>query len=244
MIVQGLAGYVRQRLVDRKITFVVPGQQMFWPELGLARKAGKIKSTMVPVETISPATQAVLIYALTGRVQDPVTPKALAGKLGYTAMTLSRALDEIETNKLGTVVRESRERLLYPEIPKVLWEQVLPFLRDPVRETVRIKECLLVPNLRIAAGETALAGMGMLTAPQEPVYAIGRKAWKNIFKQIELIPVEDEGTCQLQIWRYDPALFAKQGKVDPFSLFLSLRDEQDERVDVALTNMMENMEWS
>ncbi len=243
LVAQDLPSYVRQRLVERQIPFVVPGLQMYWPELGVAVQARKAKSGPVPVEVVSPATQAVLVFALTGGVTELVTQKVLAGKLCYTTMTMSRALDEIEANKLGTVVRKGRERLLYPEIAEVLWTLVLPFMRNPVRETVRIKENQLDSRLRIAAGETALARQSMLVPPREPVYALGRKAWKEIAANIKTIPVEDEGTCQVQLWRYDPSLFSDDGMVDSFSLYLSLRDEGDERVNSALESMMEKVLW-
>jgi hypothetical protein len=112
LIARDLPSYVRQRLIERRIPFVVPGRRLYWPELGLAVQARKIKGASVPVAAVSPATQAVLTWALLGRITAPITPKSLAKKLGYSTMTLSRALDEIEANSLGQVVREGRERLL------------------------------------------------------------------------------------------------------------------------------------
>jgi len=245
LIARDLPGYVRHRLVQRRIPFVVPGHQLYWPDLGLAAQARKAKRATLPVDTLSPATQAVLICALTSGMPEPFTPKSLAEKLDYTTMSMSRALDEIEANNLGQVRRHGRTRLLnFPEGRQSLWQKALPFMQNPVRETVHIKESLLVPALRITAGELALADMSMLGAPREPVYALGRKAWKSIAGKVETIPVEDEGTCRVQLWRYDPALFSKEGKVDTFSLYLSLYEEDDERIESALEQMMENVAWS
>ena len=204
-----------------------------------------MKSMLTTVEKISPATQAVLIHSLNGGVRQPVTPKELAKQLGYTAMTMSRALDEIEGNQLGTIKREGHERLLLPEINRVLWTRVQPFLKNPVRDVVRIREENLPRNLRLAAGTTALAQWSMLNPPKEPVYAMGRQDWKKLSSKVETIPVEDDGTCQVQLWRYDPRLFAQnqKGSVDPFSLYLSLRQNGDERIESALVEMMEKIEW-
>lgn len=244
LVAEALPGYVRKRLVERKIPFVVPGLQMFWPELGLAIQSRKAKLELAPVEVVSPATQAVLVLALSGGITKPVTPKMLAERLHYTTMTMSRALDELEGNEIATVERKGRERLLYPERVKTLWEKALPFMRNPVRETVRIEERRLPKNTRIVAGEIALAKLSMLVPPREPVYALGRTSWKKIATNTEKIPVEDAGTCQVQLWRYDPALFSIEGKVDPFSLYLSLKDEADERLQSALEEMMEKTLWS
>jgi len=38
----------------------------------------------------------------------------------------------------------------------------------------------------------------------------------------------------LEVWRYDPHLFLKEDKVDPFSLSLSLEANKDERVEAAM----------
>lgn len=244
LIAEELMAYVRQRLVERKVPFVVPGLQLNWPELGLALQARRKKKSLIAVDTVSPATQAVLIYALTGGIQEPTTQKKLAIRLGYTTMSMSRALDEIEANELGQVLRKGRKRLLdFPEGMKALWNAALPFFRSPVRETVRILDHQLPQNFRIEAGEMALARMSMLMPPREPVYAVGRQIWKKISGQVEIIPIEEKGTCLVEIWYYNPIHFARRGRVDSFSLYLSLRDEVDERVEGALEEMMEKVEW-
>jgi len=245
LIAEALPAYVRQRLVERQVPFVVPGQQLYWPELGLAVQARKKKQAPVAVAIVSPATQAVLICALTGGIPTPITPKSLAEKLVYTNMTMTRALDEIEANTLGKVERNGRERLLnFPAGRRALWPAALPYLRNPVRETVRIRESQLPPELRIKAGETALGGLSMLMPPKEPVYALGAQAWKKIASHVEQIPVEDTGTCRVQLWCYPPELFARGGRADCFSLYLSLRAEEDVRVEAALEEMMEKTAWS
>ncbi len=240
LIATELPGYTRRRLVERHIPFVVPGQQMYWPELGVAAQAKKTARTIVKPEVFTPAAQAVLIYALNRNIKAPITPKELAEQLGYAGMSMTRALDEIEAGGLGRVTREGRERLLdFDKDRRILWREALTYLRTPVRRTVRIKEDQLPPDLKIKSGETALADRSMLVPPKEPVYALGRQNWKNIAESVDQIPVEDYGTCRIQLWRYDPALFMKDGHVDPFSLYLSLQDEDDERLEIALAEMME-----
>jgi len=181
-----------------------------------------------------------VICALNGNIKTPITPKDLAKKLGYTGMSMTRALDEVEASGLGQITRKGRERFLsFPENPRTLWQEALPYLRSPVRETIRIREAQLPIDLRIKAGETALADLSMLVPPKEPIYALGRRNWKNLVDRVEQIPIEDTGTCRIQLWRYDPALFIKNGQVDPFSLYLSLQDEEEERLQMALAEMIE-----
>jgi hypothetical protein len=45
-------------------------------------------------------------------------------------------------------------------------------------------------------------------------------------------------------WRYAPALLsANRESVDPLSLYLSLRESPDERVQGALNEMQEALQW-
>jgi hypothetical protein len=48
----------------------------------------------------------------------------------------------------------------------------------------------------------------------------------------------ESGACELEIWSYSPQLFAEENFVDKFSLYLSLRETNDERVEMALQQMM------
>jgi Tfp pilus assembly protein PilO len=57
------------------------------------------------------------------------------------------------------------------------------------------------------------------------------------------LSVNDLHCNEIQVWSYDPKLFAVAGVVDRLSLFLSLRDEKDERVEAALEQMMKEMPW-
>jgi len=42
------------------------------------------------------------------------------------------------------------------------------------------------------------------------------------------------GDMEIEIWKYDPELFAREGVVDPLSLYLSLKDTKDEPFQMAL----------
>ena len=84
----------------------------------------------------------------------------------------------------------------------------------------------------------------MLSEPTYPEYVISRDDWKAMEKMdAEKIPVEESGTCLLQLWCYEPRILLVDGSVDPFSLYLSLQDENDERIEMALEEMMEQYAW-
>ena len=57
------------------------------------------------------------------------------------------------------------------------------------------------------------------------------------------LPDREGAAFELEIWHYDPDLFAKKGCVDPYSLYLSLKETEDERVEAALEELMEKIKW-
>lgn len=244
LMVSLLPVYVRNRLVERGLSFVVPNTQLFWPELGAAVKARRWTRTSPKVELLSPVTQAVVLYVLNQKTAEPCTPKLLAEKLGYSAMSMTRALNELEANQLGVVSREGKERYLtFPDGLRALWLNALPYLRSPVREELHIHEADIAQGMFFVAGESALSVGSLLASPNEPVFAVDANTWKSTAKNIQIIPIKDVGTCLIQVWRYDPKPYACDNKVDDFSLYLSLRQHHDERVNIALDELLENRKW-
>ena len=57
------------------------------------------------------------------------------------------------------------------------------------------------------------------------------------------IAAPEPGTFEIELWKYAPALFAQDGTVDRLSLYLSLKDSADERVQSALDVLLGEMEW-
>lgn len=245
VVAQALPTYVRKRLIERGISFVIPRVQMYLPSLGMELRPQPRKKKPVTIERFSPATQVVLIHWLLGRIENLITPLELSKQLGYSAMSMSRALDELEPTQFSMVTRSGRKRLIaFPENRKATWMQALPLLRNPISKTVRIIAHDLHGQDALPAGITALATQSMLSDTAYPEYAISRDAWKVMADLgTEQIPVEEPGTCLLQIWRYDPKTLEVDGLVDPFSLFLSLQNESDERIQIALEEMMERYQW-
>ena len=241
VVAETLPSYIRKRMIEKGITFVLPMVQMYLPMLGmeLRPRSGRKKPNFV--ERFSPATQVVLINWLLGRINESVTPLVLSKQLGYSTMTMSRALDELEASKIAQVERVGRERLVsFSENRKAIWQDAHPRLRNPISHTVRIFKRELSHQNILLAGVSALSTQSMLSEPPYPEYAISRDGWKAMERKgIEKIPVEDSDTCLLQVWCYDPKILKVAECVDPFSLYLSLQDETDERIEMALEKMME-----
>lgn len=239
-----ISSFNRKRLIEHKVPFVIPGNQMYLPDLGIDLREYFTKKRSKPI-ILGPSTQAVILYALTQTMVEPLTPTRLAEVLGYSRMAMTRSLDEIESLELAEVSITGRKRLVhFDKNRRELWGKALPHLKTPVKENVWLKT--MIDELPVCqAGLTALACYSMLTPPQKQVYAASAKNWKAIKRKypLEIISYPDEAKCELEIWRYSPGLFANGKIVDPFSLYLSLRDIKDERIESAMEEMMEGIEW-
>ncbi len=239
-----ISSFNRKRLIEHKVPFIIPGNQMYLPDLGIDLREYFIKKRSKTV-ILGPSTQAVILHALTQIMVEPLTPTQLAEALGYSRMAMTRSLDEIESLELAEVSITGRKRLVcFDKNRRNLWGKALPHLRSPVKENVWLKA--LIDELSVCqAGLTALARYSMLTPPLKPVYAVFAKNWKDIKRKYphEIISYPDEAEYELEVWSYSPDLFANGKIVDPFSLYLSLRDIKDERVESAMEKMMEGFEW-
>ena len=239
-----ISSFNRKRLIEYKAPFVIPGNQMYLPDLGIDLREYFIKKRS-KTAIFGPSTQAVILYALTKKMTEPVTPTQLAEELGYSRMAMTRSLDEIESAELAKVSIMGRKRLVhFDKSRRELWGKALPHLKTPVRKNVWLKT--LIDELSVCeAGLTALACYSMLAPPKKQVYAAPAKDWKDIKRKYphEIISYPDEAGCELEVWSYSPDLFANGKIVDQFSLYLSLRDIKDERVESAMEEMMEGIEW-
>ncbi len=239
-----VTAYNRKRLIEHQVPFIVPGNQMYLPMLALDLRE-HFRRLRPDLPTFSPATQAVVIHALLRHAGPVFIPLEMARRLGYSAMTMTRAFDELEATNLGEVMVGGRERRLrFTGSQRELWSKAQPFLRSPVRKRLFVRHTRDT-NGGIHAGLTALAHYSMLTAPAYITYALSREDWKSFHqrRQVVAVPYQDADTHEIEVWSYPPALFAERAVVDPLSLYLSLQDNPDERIEASLEEMMRKLGW-
>lgn len=234
-----LSSFNRKRLIEQHIPFIIPGNQMYLPHFGIDLREHFRKIHTKKQKTFSPGTQAAVIYALLREREEKLTPSEIADRLGYTLMTMTRALDELQVAGIGEFLREGRERYWIFSSKRSLWDQAKPFLRSPIKKRVWIDN----HQFKTLAGLSALSHFSQLSPPFLPVFAIGYNQWVELKRSgLKELPVS-EGASELEIWNYNPELFAKDGLIDPFSLFLCLEASGDERIESALEDMMEKIKW-
>ncbi len=239
-----VAGYQRKRLIEQKVPFLVPGNQLYLPSFGIDLREFYRTRRAAP-ESFSPGTQLVLLHLLLHPCRGAQTPKELADQLGYSKMTMTRVFNELEASSIGEIKTVGRyRRLSMPDDRRRTWNEALPLLRSPVTKVHHVR-CANESVQGVSAGLSALAYYSMLSAGSQRTVAVTGRQWKSLRGQLDLKPMAagDPEATNIEIWSYDPAILAEGDFVDRLSLFLALRDTRDERIEAALTEMMEGVAW-
>ncbi|MBP8018680.1 MAG: hypothetical protein KAY82_01450 [Hylemonella sp.] len=242
-----MASYERKRLIGYKVPFVVPGNQLYLPDLGLDLREYFRQRAKVPETPLSPASQAVLLTALLRRPWRPHwQPSEITKSLEYTPMTLSRVVKELTSSGLAT--RNIEDRSVWLQVansPALVWEKATPMLRSPVKRTIWVEvDVPEINQLRPLAGLSALASLSMLAEPICPVYAVTSQQWKEAERDgVKELPEYVSGAQEWQIWSYSPTLLPGAPVVDVLSLTLSLQDSADDRVQLGLQELKGKLPW-
>lgn len=238
-----LSSFNRKRLIQQKIPFIIPGNQMFLPMDGIDFRE-YFRKSILEKPVFSPSTQVFLLSAIINNNYGSYCPKDVAENLGYSQMTISRVFDELEAAEIGIHSTSGKERyLIFEEKKKALWEKAKPYLQSPVKK--RITFYRVVSEMICSAGLSALSNYSMIADPDKPVYAVSSKLFKetNYMENTVNRNHSFEKEFVIEIWKYDPKLLCKNYIADPFSLYLSLKDDRDERVQSSIEQMMENYKW-
>lgn len=245
-VTNSLMSFERKRLIEQKVPFIVPGNQLYLPDLGIDLREYFRQRPNTDQTSISPSAQALLITALLRPIWEVEwQPSEIIAMLGYTQMTRSRAVNEltaagiIVTNKVG---RAKVLRFVAP--PSETWVRAKPILRSPIKRAFwALPTDALSKVPKRLAGLSALTRYSMLAEPELPVFAVSQIDLNNLRPQIEELPEPVAGACEWQVWNYSPALQPRGDTVDLCSLILSLKDNPDERVQIALDELKGQLPW-
>ncbi|MBK6414991.1 MAG: hypothetical protein EBR34_14995 [Sphingomonadaceae bacterium] len=236
---------IRRQMVDRKIGFIASGAQLYVPEAFLDLRERAPAFAIASAASISPTTQFLLLAIMQGRGLGDLNLTELADDLGVSIMSISRTLDELEALQLAKAHHVGRQRRLHMLLRgQKLWEAVQAQLQSPVRK-VRVVYAQDGEKIGPLAGTSALARYTMLAPPRTETRAILAASWKSLAVADTLRPATafDDERIEVQTWTYDPRILARNGVIDPLSLYLSVRGSPDERVAQAAEELLEPFEW-
>ena len=240
-----LSSTTRNRMVQMNIPFVIPGVQIFLPlcMINLQEIGGPLPS--VKGGCLIPAAQVLLLSQLLKGDIENLSTKEIAEKLGYSTASISNACAQLRKNNLCVSYRKGKEALLdFSRDTYNTWTRALPLLKSPVKGRFLIKRGDNGLKAK-QAGISALAHRSNLADDELPTLALARREVDYGLTQgwFEKSADRYEADAVIESWRYDPILISEDESVDPLSLYLSLRDNPDERVQSELNSMMESISW-
>jgi hypothetical protein len=244
-VFKALPSFDRNRLLKRRVPFIVPHRQMFLPgQMIDLRETHSPATGREASKPLSMPAQLLFLYQLQKRPDDvpfPLYEWAMA--LGYSRMSITRAHRELVDAELAEATRPHKSVMLrFIGNRRSLWEKALPILRSPVMK----KGNYVLKDMRqpflLDAGLTALAHYTDISEGRRTL-ATGRLFWKAQ-SACEQVPFAEVDTVLIEQWWYPPAVLSEDTKVvDRLSLYLSLRNDPDERVQAALAQLLEGVKW-
>lgn len=225
----------KQRLIRKKISFIHGNKYIFALFLGVieTRTFGEVWDSAMSFSHVSLSGQRILLAYLNNRIESGDNGKNISIELVLSPMTISNGLKELELSEYCDLVQNgTAKEVRFPE-RRELWDTVKDRFESPVKGRVYVSN---PPKSLPLSGLSALSHKTLLADDGVAVYAIDQKEFSLEKNQLDYLP-QGEGS-QLEVWKWDPKLFSKEGVVDPFSLALSLKGEGDERILIAIESMI------
>jgi len=229
--------YIRQRLIEQGVYFVVSDKYVFLPGVLINERVRKARNTE---QLLSPAAQYVLLNFLLHRDMKEFTIQEMQSRTPYNYLTISRAVSELEEKQLLQGRKEWKTKWIYSSIPrKELWKKAMPYLMSPVKKTVYSDELGKEPFY--VGGISALSYYSFLNPDDQTTLAVwerdfvpGNRSYREWGSQ--------DFKYKIEIWKYPPEMGIGQGEyVDRLSLYLSLQEDNDPRVEKELENIIDEI---
>lgn len=243
-VAPALSAHNRARLIRHRAPFVVPGNQLYIPDLAIDLREHFRALRRRRIDILSPAAQAVLFHRLLRLDEAATTPSLIAIPLHYSAMSIGRAFDELVDTGLAQTERHGKERhLRFKAEGRPLFDAARHLLRSPVRTEKFVWHMGDIRTLK-RAGETALAELTELSPPPVHTFAVAASNWKQTIDDYGLFKTDrTDAEAIVETWAYDPDGLSTTPIVDALSLYAQFRDHRDERVSMAADRLLENMAW-
>ena len=214
----------------------LPGN-VFLPFMGIILQ-DVYRKQLVKTDKMMPATQMVFLELLYMDDEESVLKSEVANKLNLTKTSITRATAQlgemglIRQMKSGTEIAIKRN---YSR--KEYYENAKAYLINPVQ-----KEITIMRYESFSAGETALSQESELNPPRIEECAIYKG--EEVVDQLEIVDARSEAPddcLKVQLWKYNPFYFAREGRVDTVSLACTFQGNEDERIQMSIEKLLEEL---
>lgn len=248
-----LEAYMRKRLIEKRMAFIVPDKQLYVPEFLIdLREYGIADKKTKPVFT--PAAQQLFLMYILDKENihqlENLTFKKLANLLGTNPMGITRAVENLKSHELIEVTGDKEKFIRFIHDRQQMWHNAVQqdILISPVLKRVYVDE---KPQgiFMLHSYNSALPEYSDINPTRQEFYAIEKSMFYALQKSNALINANKyEGEYCLEVWKYNPEtivnqLFGNNRVVDPLSLYLCFRGNPDERIEMAMEQIIEKFIW-
>ena len=232
----------RNALIKSTIPFIVPFYQMYIPNvvINIIEKDVKRKKYS---DTFATSTQLLFAFLFL-EIVPVINAHQLKEKTLLSVATINRSLTElVDRGLLRTEGNGTRKK--YTMIPrKEYWEKGKQFLFNPVARTQYVKRNFNHHEL-LMSNELALTRLsGTLNQGRIWSYATNQDIFSRVPKEEVLneYDIFDYDYCEIEIFKYNPYVLAKGRRyIDIVSLYAQFKDNSDERIQIALEELLEEV---
>lgn len=237
----------RDFLIKNKIPFIVKNRQIFLPFLGyvLQENFAAEKEKAIAAK-LTPTAQKLLFYIIYEQIKGLCASSGfIASQIGKTIniqpMSISRATTLLQDLQLVDIEIKGHSKVLFPKTSnEELLDMANPYIIEPTKKKMDILITKNTDYRPIISGETALAEYTNLNPPPRICWGlIKSKKSPGIFN----LNIQDSDyTSEFELWTYDPTTINGNKEIaDPLSLYAAFKNNNDERIQNAITEMLHNL---
>ncbi|MDE5847319.1 MAG: hypothetical protein K2H71_08210 [Muribaculaceae bacterium] len=242
-ILQPGPGYERQRLLEKDVYFIMSDKYANLPMLVAMEK---VTTRKIP-ERLTPVAQYILLYHLEIENIEGKSIKAIASLMPYSYESVSIGLTCLaDVGLCEKVPIDTRSKAIhFKSAGKLLWEEAGKYLIDPVDRKIYC-DGLNVEKEFPECGINALAHYSMLNRDPEKWLMMTAGEYRQSIDDGSIINSNElDGDIIIEIWKY-PVVSRRETTVewvDPLSLVLSLKKDDDPRVEEETEHIINNFKW-
>lgn len=230
-----ISAYRRKKMIENGIPFIT-GKQTFLPFIGTFLTEEN-EEVIEVTQFMFSAQQLVLMYLYNNCSKLYVSDATK--KLPFTAMTISRAVKQLEATGLFFTTKDGVKKVIESDYRgRELYGKVKKYMTSPVCKIGYLDKADITTDM-ILAGDSVLAEATMLNPSRLMTYAVYVKNFAKEKLVNELIDPEEQ--IRVELWEYDPKQFSEDDMADRLSVALSLEGNENERVEEAVEELLEGV---
>lgn len=233
-----LVSYLFSRYTKYKIDIIVGTKQLFLPSIFLIYSEYKtdknLKKEVPPI-----LFQVMVLYQLEKGDINGKSMKELEKIFNTSYASVNRCVRWMKGHGFIRLEGKKEKYIHFNYQGKTLWEKSLPYLQSPIDFILYTPEP--VNGVKGYVSEQLALGEYSLLSGGSNRIAISKEEYNTLKK--DNILWDKTGEDGVEVWKYDPSLLSDTNIVDKLSLYLILKDYEDERVQIELENMLNEIVW-